>query len=319
MKVTVIVAYIICGFNNINPCLSKESPILLPFQSHSYTITEGNTFRLLCAINYGSKPMYFQWYKNGQSLLNGGKYRIETYDDSSKFAINSIDISDAANYSCHVSNSFGSISQSAILRVKAANRGVIEQQVPPYLRSSFIIPITVAAVIIVIAFSAAYAYISIEDRNSIKAKMLSGGPAKNFQYINTCTKSHPTGRQSVVSEEGTLSFRYSDSSDKTKPLMARPPIPTVLWVQHQQPIIEEEESLYSTLPFQKFSLLKTPPLPPHPHSNPFQVPESSSYAYDEKGMLCHSPPHSSSMFCKVDVHNQERSDSYDDFFRPQHV
>ncbi len=54
---------------------------------------------------------------------------------------------------------------------------------PPYLRSSVIIPISVAIVIIVIACSAAYAYIKIEERNAdiIKAGMISVSPSKNFQ------------------------------------------------------------------------------------------------------------------------------------------
>lgn len=197
---------------------------------------------------------------------------------------------------------------------------------PPYLRSSVIIPISVAIVIIVIACSAAYAYIKIEERNAaiIKAGMLSISPSKNFQYISTTSTPHASGRQSVVSEEGTLSFRYSDSSDKTRPLLARPPVPTVLWAQHQEPILEESDeypSPYATLPFQKFTSFKSPPTshpppPPLPPDNP-----NRRYTQDEKGLLCHTPPHTSSsnVFCKVDIHHQDNSDSYDEFFKPHHV
>ncbi len=198
---------------------------------------------------------------------------------------------------------------------------------PPYLRSSVIIPISVAIVIIVIACSAAYAYIKIEERNAdiIKAGMISVSPSKNFQYISTTSTPHPSGRQSVVSEEGTLSFRYSDSSDKTRPLMARPPVPTVLWAQHQEPILEESDSEYpspyATLPFQRLSSFKSPPTsqPPPPPVPP--IPQNRRYLYDEKGLLCHTPPKpsSSNVFCKVDVHNQDSSDSYDEFYKSHHV
>jgi hypothetical protein len=60
---------------------------------------------------------------------------------------------------------------------------------------------------------------------------------------------------SIVSEEGTLTLRYSDGNGR--PLMARPPIPTVLWAQQQGPIREEDSdglsscNPYSTLPFQR--------------------------------------------------------------------
>ena len=193
---------------------------------------------------------------------------------------------------------------------------------PPYLRSSVLIPILVAIVIIVIACSAAYVYIKIEERNAqfIKAGMLSVSPSKNFQYIDTSMTPQMSARTSVVSEEGSLAFRYSDSSDKSKPLLARPGQPAMLWT-HETIAEESDEAPYATLPFQKqqMSSFRDPPLPPLPPPLP---PDNRPHAYDEKGLLCHTPPHTSSgsVFCKVDVHHNDNSDSYDEFFgKPQHV
>ncbi len=196
-----------------------------------------------------------------------------------------------------------------------------QQSVPPYLRSSVIIPITVAVVIIVIACSVAYAYINIEERNAkiIKANMISASPSKNFQYINTLSVPHISGRQSVVSEEGILSFRYSDSSDKTKPLLSRPPMPNVLRTLQQDQSLEDRD--YATLPFQNLTNSKCGPiLQPLPTSVP-QILENRAHVHDEKELLCHTPPHttSSTVFCKVDIHNQDSSDSYDEIFQAHHV
>lgn len=98
-----------------------------------------------------------------------------------------------------------------------------------------------------------------------------GGPSGyNSSFNSTASfnlghNKHDLSSQSLVSEEGSLSFRYSDScSDKSRPLLSsRPPgmqLPTgVLWAQQQSPIIEEDEhaiveigsSAYETLPYEK--------------------------------------------------------------------
>lgn len=195
-----------------------------------------------------------------------------------------------------------------------------QQSVPPYLRSSVIIPITVAVVIIVIACSIAYAYIHFEETNTkIIKPNISGSPSKNFQYINTLSVPHTTARQSVVSEEGILSFRYSDSSDKTKPLLSRPPMPNALRTLQQDQSLEDRD--YATLPSQKLTNSKfgstAQPLP----TPVLQILESRAHIHDEKELLCHTPPHttSSTVFCKVDIHNQDSSDSYDEFLQAHHV
>lgn len=177
------------------------------------------------------------------------------------------------------------------------------QSVPPYLRLAFVLPVMIAAVVIVIACVSAYVYIRVDDRkakmktfnsatNGIYAGTVAVPAGKRFQFIspggggggigpNTSALSlahssmasgmngfnkHDLSTQSLVSEEGSLSFRYSDtSSDKCRPLLAsRPPgsggmMPTgVMWAQQQTPIMEEDEAIvevssstYETLPFQK--------------------------------------------------------------------
>lgn len=203
------------------------------------------------------------------------------------------------------------------------------QQVPPYFRSIFVIPITVAIVVIVIACSSAYAYVKYEERRAafIRAGILSASPSKQFQYISggkviagssSGTTPMHSGRTSVVSEEGSLSIRYIDSSDKSKPLLSRPPIPTVLWAQQQEPIMEESDSEYpspyATLPCQKFAneftSFKTQGFPPPPNQPPPPPPPNdpsrrmSSYVPSSSGASTSYQQQQANMFCmKADVHH----------------
>ncbi len=83
-------------------------------------LSEGSSFRLLCHTSAGTKPVFYQWNKNGLSLANNpeSSYKIETFEDNSQFVIKNVDRSDSGNYSCIARNAFGTDSQSAQLIVK---------------------------------------------------------------------------------------------------------------------------------------------------------------------------------------------------------
>lgn len=254
----------------------------------------------------------------------------------------------------------------------------LQQGVPPYLRPTFILPIAIAVVVIVMACVGAYVYIRVDDRKAnarainaagrlYAGHIAAGVPGsavlnanKQFQYTpnlmnnNSMTSSmNTTGsscNQSMVSEEGSLSFRFSDTgSDKNRPLLSRAPGQTLAaakWSQQQGPIEEEDEiesNAYETLPFQK--TMQSTPM--QSFSNPQQHPQqhatiSSNNSNGSIRSPAFPPPppplpeaafntgrspqrasirNSGVGFCHVDVHHVQssnnseanNSDCYDEF------
>lgn len=78
----------------------------------------------MCSVISGTKPLRFQWLKNGMEFdqssngFEAKRYDIDTKPFSSHFALHDIDSNDAGNYSCIVSNSFGFDAQWSVLQVK---------------------------------------------------------------------------------------------------------------------------------------------------------------------------------------------------------
>lgn len=79
------------------------------------------SFTTFCSAFVGSKPLIFEWLKNDVVLREGSvNYNIQSFDDSnSVLKIPSVAKSDAGNYTCRVSNAYGSDTISTKLSVKS--------------------------------------------------------------------------------------------------------------------------------------------------------------------------------------------------------
>ena len=86
--------------------LNIESPVLVKLYSKNEQ-TKGSDLVLTCNVAKGSKPLRFQWFKNGVELSNTGRSTIENKDIFSFFTLRNIDSNDVGNYSCVVTNKFG--------------------------------------------------------------------------------------------------------------------------------------------------------------------------------------------------------------------
>ena len=86
---------------------------------NSQTQPENSTFAVLCLVQTGIKPLFFEWFKNGQSLKNNrDRYDFESSETLSTLKIVKLNREDAGNYSCKVKNAFGSDSMNVLLNVK---------------------------------------------------------------------------------------------------------------------------------------------------------------------------------------------------------
>lgn len=91
----------------------KLSPVSVPEQ-----LSEGSPLRAFCFAIAGSDPLAFKWVFNGRTVLSSSSnIQIDNDAKSSLLKFNSVKESDAGNYTCQVSNQFGSDSQSAVLKV----------------------------------------------------------------------------------------------------------------------------------------------------------------------------------------------------------
>src|SRR6185437_9477633 len=93
---------------------------LLPVANPIIAITEGTVFSTLCSLSVGSEPLFFQWSKDGVKLPDSptSSSKIETTRKLSYIQIDSVQRTDAGNYTCTLTNAFGSDSLSITLSIK---------------------------------------------------------------------------------------------------------------------------------------------------------------------------------------------------------
>ena len=91
------------------------------------SITEGSLFQQFCSVEEGSNPLFFEWSRNGQTLRSGPEvnYKIENSEIFSTLTIKKINRKDSGNYTCLVTNAYGSDSQHVMLTVKGISNKII--------------------------------------------------------------------------------------------------------------------------------------------------------------------------------------------------
>ncbi|EEC02451.1 ttnl protein, putative [Ixodes scapularis] len=93
------------------------APKISPF-SFSTNLTVGERGTAICTATVGDQPLTFRWLKNGRRLTDEKKSVTVTDNaDFSVLKLPSLSLESSGNYTCIVSNLFGSASHSATLRV----------------------------------------------------------------------------------------------------------------------------------------------------------------------------------------------------------
>ncbi len=109
--------------------LSGNAPKLKPF-AFDRNVISGQRARVFCQLLEGITPLSFRWSKDGHQLKSVGsesmEYSIEDHEDYSSLVIDPVSGRNSGNYSCLVSNSYGSDTYSSVLIVQGISHS------PPY-------------------------------------------------------------------------------------------------------------------------------------------------------------------------------------------
>ncbi|XP_055939180.1 cell adhesion molecule DSCAML1-like isoform X3 [Argiope bruennichi] len=92
------------------------SPKIQPFNLASHFRT-GEKVTLFCAIKSGTPPFTFSWMKNSQTLTADSSVEIHQVKDFSSLMFPSLTLESKGNYTCKVSNAFGTDFHTEFLNV----------------------------------------------------------------------------------------------------------------------------------------------------------------------------------------------------------
>lgn len=95
-----------------------DSPKIKAFSFPSDIDTSTPFVSASCVLSKGTKPISFEWLKNGRSLSNGNRLAIRHEDQFTILEIRNINASDVGNYTCLATNTFGSDKYTSLLVIK---------------------------------------------------------------------------------------------------------------------------------------------------------------------------------------------------------
>ncbi|KAF8793104.1 Down syndrome cell adhesion molecule-like [Argiope bruennichi] len=98
----------------------SESPKIQPFNLATHFRT-GEKVTLLCAIKSGTPPFQFTWMKNSQKVIKDDTLEVLQLKDISTLTIPSLTLNSRGNYTCQVTNNYGSDSHTELLNVFLRN------------------------------------------------------------------------------------------------------------------------------------------------------------------------------------------------------
>ncbi|GFT23978.1 titin, partial [Nephila pilipes] len=119
--------------NGISPSIKtnftlsvRDTPKVKQFRFDD-NIREGDVASVMCLVTSGSKPINFQWKKNGNPISSSNNnVRIDDGAIHSVLVFDSVKLSDDANYTCIAINSEGQDTFTAELNVKSSPKWKVE-------------------------------------------------------------------------------------------------------------------------------------------------------------------------------------------------
>lgn len=93
--------------------LPRVQKIFFPDQ-----VVTGERTSAHCTAISGTPPMEFKWLKNGITIKPNQQFSIRIHADYSVLFIENVDLTTSANYTCELTNQYGSDRYTALLEVK---------------------------------------------------------------------------------------------------------------------------------------------------------------------------------------------------------
>ena len=100
-----------------------EPPQIIPFTFGKPVIDSGEFAQLTCVVSKGDMPITITWSLKGQELNSGPSITTNMLGQrASMLVISSVDYSHVGEYTCRATNSAGSVTHSALLRVNGNHK-----------------------------------------------------------------------------------------------------------------------------------------------------------------------------------------------------
>lgn len=87
--------------------IMASKPKLLPLSGDTVELIENITYPITCVLISGSKPVVFEWFQNGNKLLEKSNLKIDNQAQVSILSLTNVRISDSGKYECRAKNPFG--------------------------------------------------------------------------------------------------------------------------------------------------------------------------------------------------------------------
>lgn len=95
----------------------EKSPKILEVPKQTELLWK-TTHVILCNLAAGTKPVFFEWHKDGQKIVANKNIRIENSEFSSILMLMNLDSISSGIYNCNARNAFGSDTVTTRIIVK---------------------------------------------------------------------------------------------------------------------------------------------------------------------------------------------------------
>lgn len=81
------------------------------------TLSQHSSYVILCNLMSGTKPVFFEWNKNGHKLVSSDQIKVDHNDFMSMVTLHNVTAAESGQYECLVKNALGMDSSSTRVNI----------------------------------------------------------------------------------------------------------------------------------------------------------------------------------------------------------